>query len=546
MPGPEMVQPLAPWQTVWPAGVALLVGVVAAIRSRRSWWLDRRDVRWLALIVGAALLVRLAVLPAFVRYYPDGHEAEYWDIFRGVRAVNRGGTVLYPAMQWLWWALGELLPHQHASLVVSMSVTGALGAAIWGAAVRRWLGPAAGALAALMVVVHPVHAAWSSSAYNVILPWTLSAVVLWCSASIAKERHPRSGVAWLGASAFVLAVATRMDAAMVAVPAGLLAVGVAPEGMPLSRALRRRLSPGVLAALAFALLFSALCIWPLVFPGEVPGAGERAVSFAINRAWMAPHMPFQGAAGIAVLVAALLMTVLQRPLFGLVWLLSGVGVHLLMASFDDYGDRHALWALFAWTAAISAAGSADAGRGPPWGGRALRWGGRGVVVVAVGVSLLGLNDMRERFYGSEEAHARVLTEAAPFKELPRWTVEEARLGPDGQACGWVNEDPRVSPQPQRSHFNLIRPEEAADLRGPSGCLRWCADVQDWRWSSRGVRDRALRTEHLYALEAVAVVTDSASGYACLVVELGRRLRCRGPVGSQAQDDWPLPARSVLP
>mgnify|MGYP000297469247 CR=1 FL=1 len=541
MPGPEVVQPLEPWQTVWPAAVALVVALGAALRGRRAWWPARADLPWMLGVGALALVVRLAVIPALLRYYPDGHEAEYWDIFRGARPLSRGGTVLYPAMQWMWWALGQVLPHRTGTLVISMSVVGALGAVVWGAAVRRWLGAWAGLVAALLVALHPVHAAWSSSAYNVILPWTLSAIVLWCSASIATERHPDTAVAWMGAAAFVLAVSTRMDAAMVAVPAGLLVLLVAPSGMPLGRAVRRRVSLGTLSALSFSLVFAALAVWPLVFPGEVPGAGERAVSFSINRFWLAPHTPFDGWTSVLLLAVAAVGASLRRPVLGLVWAGCGVGVHLLMASFDDYGDRHALWALFGWTALLAAL--------PLHKGASLpRWGGRLVVVAAAAVSVAGLGDMRERFYGSEESHAALLDSVPPWSELPRWSVAQARKAPDGGPCGWVNEDPRVSPSPQLSHFNLIRPDEAEALRGPSGCLRWCADVQDWRWSSRGVRDRALRTAHLYALEPVAVVTDSASGYACLVLELGPRLHCRGSDSQPAQgsEAGPTPDQGALP
>ena len=53
-------------------------------------------------------------------------------------------------------------------------------------------------------------------------------------------------------------------------------------------------------------------------------------------------------------------------------------------------------------------------------------------------------------------------------------------------------------------------------------LLWCADVQDWRWSSRGVRDRALRLAHLFDLTPAFVVTDSATGYGCVVMEVGER------------------------
>ena len=90
-------------------------------------------------------------------------------------------------------------------------------------------------------------------------------------------------------------------------------------------------------------------------------------------------------------------------------------------------------------------------------------------------------------------------------------------------CTLVAEDPRVVGDPPLSHFNLLDPAETARLRSAGGgCLQYCTDLQDWRWSSRGVRDRAIRIERLYQLRALAVLSEPDSGYACLLHEVGAR------------------------
>ena len=95
--------------------------------------------------------------------------------------------------------------------------------------------------------------------------------------------------------------------------------------------------------------------------------------------------------------------------------------------------------------------------------------------------------------------------------------------------------------------DALDPAEEAALRGPSGCLAWCLDVQDWRWSSRGVRDRAIRLARLFPLEPAAVVIDPTSGYSCLMARLGARRQ--GPAllretldgyGRGTQADPPIP------
>ena len=519
MPVPEPVVPLEPWQTAWPAGVAAVGMVVAAVRARAHLWPARAELPWLAGLVGLALAVRLVWMPAWSLHYFDGHEAEYWDIFRGVRPVGRGGTVLYPSMQWLWWGLGRVLPHHPRVPVAVMAAVGALGCAVATSAVRVWTDRKGALAAGLVLALHPVLAAWSSSAYNVILPWTLSAVVVWCAAHLGRTRHPSAAVAWLGAFAWALVAATRLEAAWIGLPALLLALGCTPPGQPWGRAIRRRAGWAVPGGVGLAVGVAA--VLPLVYPGEVPGAGERGVSFLINRAFWAPYQPLDSLWGALAVGAVVLLGLARRPGLTATFAAAAVAVHLGLATFDDFGDRHTLGSLLG-LAAVVGVGCAGSGRAA--------WAGRGLAAGLVGLLLVGGADLRERFYGSEEAFAARLDADPRWSSLPRWTAEAARTD-----CGWISEDPRVAPQPQRSHFNLIDPREAEALRAPHACLRWCADVQDWRWSSRGVRDRALRTAHLYRLQPVAVVEDAGSGYACLVLDLGRRRCCPAPEPGAGSD-----------
>ena len=506
MPIPEPVTPLEPWQTAWPAGLALLGLVVSTWRARAHLRPERADGPWMLSVGLLALVVRLWVLPAWSQHYFDGHEAEYWDIFRGVRPVNRGGTVLYPSMQWMWWGLGRILPHSPHVPVVLMAALGSLGCVVTGAAVGRWAGRLGAASAALMLALHPVLSAWSSSAYNVVLPWFGSAIVFWSASALAGRRSPSLPVVWMASFAWALVAATRMEAAWIAAPSLLVAVVDAPSDQPLSRRLRQCLPWMLPVGVGFGLAGAA--ILPLVFPGELPGAGERTLSFLINRFWTAPYAPLDGWGGGLAVVGLAALALRRRPLVVLVFVGAAGVAHGVLASFDDFGDRHTLGALFAVALVVGLSVTAPGARGRL---------GQGLGLLLLGVCSAGLLDMRERFYGSEERFATILREDAVWADLPRMEAEDARHG-----CGWIAEDPRVAPQPQHSHFNLIDPSEADAIRGPEGCLRWCLDVQDWRWSSRGVRDRALRTARLYALQPVAVVEDRSSGYACLVMELGSR------------------------
>jgi len=194
-----------------------------------------------------------------------------------------------------------------------------------------------------------------------------------------------------------------------------------------------------------------------------------------------------------------------------------VGNHLLMASFVDYADRHALMSLPGLIFVLAAAAYALA-EGSIW--RRAAWAIPGL---GLGICLVGQLDMRERFYGTDDAFSVLLSEGE-WGDLPRVSLEEA-VRSDGVACGWVSEASQAQSGAELSHFNLIRPEEVEIHRGPGGCLRWCADVQDWRWSSRSVRDRALRLMSLYHLEATAVLGEP-DGFQCLVLEVGPRNSAR--------------------
>lgn len=508
------VEPAAPWTTVWPVVVAVLVGVLAAVRGRKHWWpLARRDKVWMAGLFAVALLVRLFVVPAWWRHTYDGHEAEYWDIFTGRRALSRGGTILYPSMQWLWWSLGRVLPHKPLVPVVVSVLVSSLAPVVLAAGVKRWMGLGAAVVAGLVVALHPTHAAWGSSAYNVAIPSTLICGVFWSTSVLSSQRVPAPVVAWMGGACAVLAVATRLETVLLCVPAGLVVLCVWPDGVPARRALRGRV--GLLGPLAGSAVLAALCAWPLLFPGELPGSGERGLSLAINWSWLAPLAPLNHRWALLLLACAWVSATVAAGRAVSLWMLGAVLSHGVLCTFDDYGDRHALLMLPAL--AVTAGGLVDHPRGWP------RWLGGALVIMLLAGCTAGLIDLRKRYYGSEEAFAAVL-EDAPWSSLPRWSAAQAKLTENGGQCGWINEDPRVSPAPQRSHFNLLDPTEAASLRGDNGCLRWCLDLQDWRWSSRGVRDRALRTAHLYELRPVAVVEESSLGYACLLMELGPRTR----------------------
>lgn len=491
------------WSTAWPAWLAAAVLVVALVKDRRLLRLPRG---WV-MVASAALFVRLVVIPALTAHTYDGHEADYFDIFRGISEPTRGGTVKVPAMQWFWWLIGQPVsgaPADHAVLraipVLVMSIISVAGIGALSGAIGLLCGRRAGWFAAAFVVVHPVHAVWSSSAYNVMLPHALGCLALLAVARISTRTGSIGAMGWVAGSAGALSVAMRLDTATVGL--ALVSVGllIVPKDVAIGSRIRALLGPA-LAGLAL----TALAVWPLVWPGELPGSGERGLAFQTNLGLLEFYTPFHTPLGWVVLGVLAILAIRAHPRVALALIPLAVVHHLIMASFDDFGARHTLPALIP-VAFIVGAGAQAVGR---WG-----WA---VLLLPMGLGLEQTQGQAERFYGDEASYRAVLSEA-PTDELPRWKWP-ADVPED---CGWVVEDHRVRRGEVASHFNLLQPAEEARLRGADGCLLWCKDVQDWRWSSRGVRDRAQRLSHLFELTPKAVVVEPNSGYACLAMQVGSR------------------------
>ena len=355
-------------------------------------------------------------------------------------------------------------------------------------------GRLAGPIAALILVANPAHAAWSSCAYNVILPFFFCAMATFSAAwSTRQDRVPFALKLWVGTS-LILAVALRMDTGMIALPVVAWLLTQGHRGTVLQQ-LRSWAPAG-----ALTLLMAGACIWPMIWPGGLPGDGERSVAIFNNITFLQVYGPFGGEAGLALLLLATIVVARERATLAWSLVAFAVAHHLMMATFDDFGERHALVALPAFAGVLGLASR--------------HLFGRAAALVALGLSVAGTADLSERYYGSEDAFVALL-DGEDYADLPRVDIREV----PPSDCGWVAEDPRVAANPVASHFNILRPEEVASLRGSDGCLRWCVDVQDWRWSSRGIRDRAQRLSHIYVLSPRHVVTDPGTGYALSLIHI---------------------------
>jgi hypothetical protein len=522
------------------AAILLLVGLVMV---GRHTWLGGRA--WA--VFGLVLLVRLVVVPAWSLHQADGHEADYLDLFLGTtRPSGVPDPTRSPTAEWLTWLAGQVLPADPRVPVVLMALTAAIGIGALSFAIAALANPAAGWCAALVLALHPAHAAWSTSLYPVMLAWTLCAVALygvacWTSSAPGPDSPPvpgRAGFLWLAAGALPMAVAVRPDAiAVVAWLALLLVVRKEADD---------KLFVTMVSGVALGLTALVLVV-PL--SGEVPGEGEALLAWRSQVLWSWPYWPFIGIGPMLLLAFGGVAASRRWPRPTLAVVGGGVAHHLLLSAFDDRGERHALLSLLviAWCLGAGAASLLTVRPTPLAARRADPYLPKPrvhPVALALGASLLltgmslefvGLRDLRGRYYASPEQFAAVL-DAPPWSSLPRWTLgahsPDPRRDPN---CGWVGEDPRIAATPATSHFNLLSEVEADALRGPDGCLRWCFGEEDYRWSSRAVRDRAQRLAWLYTLRPLAVLTDPLGGARCLVVDVGARKLAIGLAPDAAVD-----------
>ena len=242
-----------------------------------------------------------------------------------------------------------------------------------------------------------------------------------------------------------------------------------------------------------------------------------------NITFLDVYGPFRKA-GLALMLLAGIVVARERAVLALTLVGFAAAHHVMMASFDGFGERHALVALPAISGLIGLAS------------RHLL--GLAAAVVALGLSVAGTADLSARYYGDEDTFVALL-EQGEYAELPRLDIRDV----PPKDCGWVAEDARVAADPVASHFNVLRPEEEASLRGSDGCLRWCGCPRlRWSFAASETAPSACRTSLLTPRH---VVTDPGTGYACLVMDVGQRTV---PIpGSQLEDheaasrrDHPVP------
>ncbi len=465
------------------------------VRSYRGMDPKLRRFLWLAAAVAAG--ISAGVFAPFERWEALGHEASYVDCYLGKAnpsgAEGWEGYVTYPLLRWFYWALGGLFGRADPTPLLALTLV-FRAVTVVGVGWLAWLlfgDRKVSGLAALLLVVHPWHAVWAATAFNVILPFGLGVLSVLLAVQAWRDGDKRLFLA--AAATGTLVVGSRVELGLFAVAIFCLLGGLGPTWGRSPKVLQPRFwAPAVTVIL---LVGFALFAGPgqLTEQGGYHGIGGYAATVS-RQAWVIGLLdPFGTPAALGTLLVASVLAFRrgkdnQALLFGLwVW---AVTTHVLLSTFNDYGFRQALLPGLALVLIVAQFGR-ELGAGQP---RLLQGVcGLGLLVV-LGASVQSLADSAGRYYadGSEFAARH---EGFRGPELSASDVESGD-------CYLITDNERLwSMGLAGSHFNLMDPGEAVlRWRQHKGCIRWLFDRNNYRVDALAVRPRVLKMRSWFSWE----------------------------------------------
>jgi len=458
--------------------ILLLAGGKAVMEPLRR--ASARARAWLIGSMVGAFLVRAVWIPALSRHLYDGHEADYFDVWRGVREGIDGGYRVSELMVSLYRWGGPWFDGSGQSLVmVQILFATLLLPLVW-----IWLkdltgSEAAGLWAGLLLTLDPVLGFWASSAYNIHQPVLLSVASL-----TVLERAFRRGSAGLLALALVLwatAIAARPEALLIAPPI-LWRLWV-------HRRLLGRHLPWWIALLGPL----PWILWPF-FVGK-PAGGDRnpwAYMWEMFRQQILLVDYFRpydhGLALIGVGIAGALLwrqSRIGRQVLGMSLAIVVIH-HLAYAFFDDYGFRHTLLPRVALSCLM---GVAVAGIRLERGTKAVQSALAATVIIPL---VLATSDIAQRYYADAETFFQM---EPAFQTAPYFRLETHRH------CVFIAESGYYQQFYHASHFQLYSRPERLKLREKYGaCVLYVYDLENFQASSRAIDGRALKIRKWFALE----------------------------------------------
>lgn len=487
----------------------LVTALGVAWRPILESWRDLGPrMQWTLVLLGiAGMLLPLLLFPT-ERYAPLGHEASYFECFKGEQSPSNAAGwhafVTYPMLRWLYWAIGGLVGRDSGPGVLLLLNAAATGL---GVVLFAWFArviseeDATGVAAGFFLVIHPVHAFWGAAIYHTAIPYSLAAGCLVLSLLAWREGCARLLLA--AAACGVTMASLRIEWGILAPGLALLLTGLGPAWGRHSGVLRVRFWAPALLLTAFGAVLAFGLGGALTQQGGYHGVagyletiGRQGFFRSIFEPWDHGLQLFSSLFGL--LVWGFGKSLGWRAPAGVLGFV--LVTHLGLATFNDYGYRHALlpgMGLILMTSFLAPGLRVSFG---PY-----RAFSAGLLVLALGTSFLSLGEAADRYYATEEQFMESELGFAGGDDIDPATLEDGtcylvtdserlwQLARDRLASG-VESDMMVG-----SHFNLMDPGEAVThYRSHGGCVRWLYDVSQYRWDSLGGRVRAAKMEYWFS------------------------------------------------
>ena len=466
---------------------------------------ERRTVVIVSAVAVLGFSISAIWFPVFDRFMALGHEASYAECFFGqsTPSAEHGWQpyVTYSLLRWVYWAVGGLVGREDLAVlqVLNMALRAATIACVGLTASVLFRRASAATLAALLLAVHPTHAFWGTTIYNVPIPTFFAALCLLLA--VLAWRSGSARILAAAAATGCLVVATRIEWGTLAPGLAILlfgGLGAAWGRSAAARTLRFWLPAGALVlGYGIAILAGAGAL-------TTQGGYHDALGYFETmgrQIWILDFFePLQrpwslAATAIGAVWAARRLDGGGRLVGGLVGFV--IVTHAAITTFNDYAYRHDLLAGLGMTLLASTAGPAlvDAWRS---GGssRGLAAATASLLLGTFATALLAIQDNVTRYYVTVEDFQA----AHPGFQSPPLSHEQLEDG----SCYLITDNERLwSMGLAGSHFNLMEPGEAAlHWQEHAGCIKWLFDVTDYRVDGLAVRARALKLRRWFDWELI--------------------------------------------
>ena len=379
-----------------------------------------------------------------------GHEGFYFELIQGLHPLQNHDTLHYPTQQVLYWMLHyvpipNLVLFYPLLLATLVPIFFSILCSISISTQPKW--PSFWWMLSL-----PAFLDWSCSFYNIIPPLLFALLYI---------------------------IGLQKNNSIFAFFSGCLLLGARIEWiviLPLlfwsSISKQKKFMLTILLSMYFVFL-----LW--LFQQEIPGEGERIQAFWINIS-IIDFLDVYSGVGLILLPFAMIYQQSIPNKYCIYLLAWGMSVHIIMSTFNDYGSRHVfpIWLAIGYILVHS----------------------RYMWIPALLLHVVFCIDHHRMHYASVELWHSHISHIEPQYVISLTSIEE-------QKCARIAESETFQQFPVLSHFNIYNHDEYQSLLQKYGCVYWCLEYDQWRWTSLGISDRNYRINKLYKTKMLGIMKE---------------------------------------